>query len=137
MLRSLELSLEKTKATTQIVRRANKVLMKLKKQKHSIFSTKLGEFSQIELHVQNGASSANLPDSASSAGGYTIFLSNNQGNGFCSLLSWTSVKIGKSFGSTLKAEMIGAAISKGTSFSDFYVNDCNINHIPVIRSTGK
>ena len=90
---SLELSVEKNKATVETVRRANKVVRKLKRRQHSIFSPKIGEFNQLELHVYSDASFADLPDGASSVGGYTIFLTNNQGNGSCSLLDWKSVKL--------------------------------------------
>ena len=135
------LSVEKNKATIETIQRANKVVRKLKRQESSIFSRNIGEVSTFELHIYSDASLANLPDGASSAGGYIIFLTSNQDNGLCCLMEWKSVKLQRVVGSTLEAECIplrvaiGAAIYMGHLFSDFYSNDFITNHIPVISFT--
>jgi len=112
---SLELRVEKNKATIETVRKANKVERKLKRQQRRIFSTKIGKFNTFELHVYSDASFANLLVGASSAGGYIIFLTSNQDNGLCCLLEWKSVKLQRVLGSTLEAESISLREAKGAA----------------------
>ena len=56
------------------MKRANKVVRKLKHEHHSILYPKLGSAKDFEIYVYADASYANLPDQVSSAGGHLIVL---------------------------------------------------------------
>ena len=84
--------------------RANKCVKKVKMEECCIRFPYLGDVNNLNLITFSDASHANLSDGYSSAGGYIIFLANDQGKS-CPL-SWGSKKIRRVVHSTLAAETL-------------------------------
>ena len=133
---ALELSIAKNHATMENVKRANKVVKKLKNSSRSILYKRIGEAKNFELTVYSDASFANLSDGVSSGAGYVVFLTSSCDSS-CALLDWSSVKIQRKVESTLEAEAIAlrhaidAAVYMGHLVSEFYYDNHKTNHIPI------
>ena len=137
---ALELSMERNRGTIDTLKRANKVIRKLKHEHHSILYQKLGRAKDYEIYVYADASYANLPDKASSAGGHTIFLKCKD-SVKCSIIDWASSKLKRVVDNTLAAETISmklaieSAIYIGHMINEFYHNCFQSNPIPVFSFT--
>ena len=137
---ALELSMERNKGTLETLKRANKVVRKLKHQHHSVLYPKLGSAKDFEIYIYADASYANLPDQVSSAGGHLIILKCKD-NVKCSVIDWSSSKLKRIVDNTLASETISmklaveSAIYIGHLLNEFY-NDCFQNNpIPVFSFT--
>ena len=103
----LELSCKVNKPTIGDVIDANKCLKKAGIFESCMYFPKLNNLNNCKLLVYSDASHGNLPNGVSSAGGFIIFLGDNEGN-VCPLY-WESKKIRRVVKSTLAAETLAAA----------------------------
>ena len=103
----LELSCKVNKPTIGDIIDANKCLKKAGIFENCMYFPKLNDFSNCKLLVYSDASYGNLPNGVSSAGGFIIFLADNDGN-VCPLY-WESKKIRRVVKSTLAAETLAAS----------------------------
>ena len=128
----MELSIEKNNATVSTLKRAKKVIKKVKDTSSEILFQPIGQV--VGLKVYTDASFCNLPDGKSSAGGYVIILQGSEGE---RILDWSSTKIQRVVSSTLEAEALAlkeglnAAIYLGSLLSEFYYDDFKINKIKI------
>ena len=97
--------MERNKGTLETLKRANKVVRKLKHQHHSVLYPKLGSAKDFEIYIYADASYANLPDQVSSAGGHLINLKCKD-NVKCSVIDWSSSKLKRIVDNTLASETI-------------------------------
>ena len=129
---SLELSVERNRATIQTLKRANKVARKVFQKKSELFFRSVGH--KYKLIVYSDAGFCNLPDGVSSTEGYIILLSGE--NGSC-LLDWASLKIKRKVSSTIEAEVLALkdalnnAIYIGSLISEFEFGDFSVNRVPI------
>ena len=137
---ALELSMERNKGTIETLKRANKVVRKLKHQHYSLLYQKLGHAKDFEIYVYADASYANLPDQVSSAGGHVIILKCRDSMK-CSVIDWSSSKIKRVIDNTLASETISmklaveSAIYIGHLINEFYNDSFQNNPIPVFSFT--
>ena len=103
----LELSCKVNNPTIGDVIDANKCLKKAGIFENSIYFPKLNDLTNCKLLVYSDASHGNLPNGVSSAGGFIIFIGDNEGN-VCPLY-WESKKIRRVVKSTLAAETLAAS----------------------------
>ena len=94
------------------LKRANKVLLDMKREKIKINFHPI-DLNSAKLIVFSDASYANLPDGASQ-GGHMIFLSDNDGN--CAPISWCSKRIRRIARSTISAETQSAVEALDTAY---------------------
>ena len=99
----LSVGINKQSEVSQIIQ-ANKTVKKIKLDDSKIIYPRLGIYEDLKLIVFTDASHANLPDSASSAGGHVVFLVGLQ-NQFC-MITWSSNKIKRAVKSTTAAESL-------------------------------
>ena len=122
---SLELSVERNKTSIGTLKRANKVVRKIKMRESEIFFPEIGELEKLEVYSDSGF--CNLPDGKSSTQGQVILL---RGHKQCCVLDWSSVKIKRKVSSTLEAEALSFAsdnaIYIGSLLSEFISGDCNV-----------
>ena len=129
---SLELSVERNKASKGTLKRANKVARKIKMRESEIFFPEIGELEKLEVYSDAGF--CNLSDGLSSTQGQVILL---RGHKQCCVLDWSSVKIKRKVSSTLEAEALslkGAldnAIYIGSLLSEFISGDFKENKLKV------
>ena len=129
---SLELSVKRNKASIGTLKRANKVVRKIKMRESEIFFPEIGELEKLEVYSDAGF--CNLPDGMSSTQGQVILL---RGHKQCCVLDWSSVKIKRKVSSTLEAEALllkGAldnAIYIGSLLSEFISGDFKENKLKV------
>ena len=137
---ALELSMERNRGTLETLKRANKVVRKLKHEHHSILYPKLGSAKDFEIYVYADASYANLPDQVSSAGGHLIVLKCKD-NFKCSVIDWSSSKLKRVVDNTLASETISmklaveSAIYIGHLLNEFCNDVFQNNPIPVFSFT--
>ena len=129
---SLELSVERNKATLSTLKRAKKVVKKLKSSPSIIKMKAIGR--NPKLCVYPDAGFCNLPDGVSSTQGFVIIL---EGSDTSTVIDWGSRKIKRKVASTLEAEAlslketINNAIYIGCLLSEFQFNDFTNNQIPI------
>ena len=110
----LELSSALKHPVIDDILRANKCVKKVKMEECCIKFPFLGDINNLNLITFSDASHANLSDGYSSAGGYIIYLANNQGKS-CPL-SWGSKKIRRVVHSTLAAETLALVQAVDVSY---------------------
>lgn len=93
---------------------ANKCRRRASTFESCLFFPKLGDLEKSKLLVYNDASHGNLPDGASSAAGFVIFLVGE--NNKCCPLYWESKKIKIVVKSILAAETLAATEAKDAAF---------------------
>ena len=126
------LSVERNKASIGTLKRANKVVRKIKMRESEIFFPEVGELEKLEVYSDAGF--CNLPDGMSSTQGQVILL---RGHKQCCVLDWSSVKIKRKVSSTLEAEALslkGAldnAIYISSLLSEFISGDFKENKLKV------
>ena len=103
----LELSCKVNNPTIGDIIAANKCLKKACLFESNIYFPKLNDLNNCNLLVYSDASYGNLPNGVNSAGGFIIFLGDNEGN-VCPLY-WESKKIRRVVKSTLAAETLAAS----------------------------
>ena len=129
---ALDLSVERNKATLATLKRAQKVVKKLKSSPSSIKIKDVGH--NIKLQVFPDAGFCNLSDGVSSTQGFVIVIT---GSTDSTLVDWGSRKIKRKVSSTLEAEAlslkesINNAIYVGCLISEFLYNDFTRNLIPI------
>ena len=129
---ALELSVERNKATLGTLKRARKVVRKLKSSPSTIKVNAVGE--DMKLCVYPDAGFCNLPDGVSSTQGFVILL---EGSADSTVIDWGSRKIKRKVSSTLEAESlslketINNAIYIGCLLSEFLFDDFTNNRFPV------
>ena len=99
-----ELSTRVKNATTSDVKRANKVVLKLKSNPLKVVIQNVGDVSRASLYVYSDSSFANLSDNCASQGAFIIFLVGE--NGKSSPLIWTSHKLKRVVKSPKAAETL-------------------------------
>ena len=134
---ALELSVSRNQPKVETMKRANKVVRKLKNNDGTIVFKKIDVFENLQLIVYADASFANLPDGVSSTAAYLVLLkSKNSSN--CCVIDWCSTKIKRIVDNTLEAEAVsmrnalGNATYLGHLITEFYANDCQSNIIPIL-----
>ena len=80
------MSVERNKASIGTLKRANKVVRKIKMRESEIFFPEIGELEKLEVYSDAGF--CNLPDGMSSTEGQVILL---RGHKQCCVLDWSSV----------------------------------------------
>ena len=129
---ALELSIERNNATVSTLKRAKKVVKKVKEISSKVLFQTIGEI--VGLKVYTDASFCNLPDGKSSAGGYVIILQGTEGE---RILDWSSTKIQRVVSSTLEAEALAlkeglnATIYLGSLLSEFFYDDFKTNKLKI------
>ena len=129
---SLDLSVERNKATLATLKRARKVVKKLKSCSSFLNVKPVGQ--NVKLCVFPDAGFCNLSDGVSSTQGFVIIL---EGSKNSTLLDWGSRKIKRKVSSTLEAEAlalkeaINNAIYIGCLMSEFVYDDFTKNKIPI------
>lgn len=129
----IELSMICNDPLVQHIVNVNKVIKKLKLTMCQLMFPKL--VGNLKIVVYSDASHANLPDKASSAGAYVIFLVDDEEK--CCILSWSANKIKRVVRSTTAAEAL--ALNQG--LEDALYLECilsevlNIEAIPIYAFT--
>ena len=127
---SLELSVERNKASIGTLKRANKVVRKIKIRESEIFFPEIGELEKQEVYSDAGF--CNLPDGMSSTQGEVILL---RGHKQCCVVDWSSVKIKRKVSSTLEAEALSLKVALdnsiyiGSLLSEFISGDFKENKL--------
>ena len=98
---ALELSIERNNASVSTMKRAKKIVKKVKEASSKILFQPIGDI--LGLKVYTDASFCNLPDGKSSTCGYVIILQGTRGE---RILDWASTKIQRVVSSTLEAEAL-------------------------------
>ena len=99
----MELSMKFNSATVDDLRRANKVIGRLKTEEVSILFPRLSG-KEVSIKTYSDASFANLIDGVSSGRGHVVFLVDESDR--CSPLHWTTNKVKRVVHSTLAAEAL-------------------------------
>ena len=126
------MSIERNSATIATLKRAKKVIKKLKQRESQITFRPIGNI--IKIQVFADASHANLPDGMSSTCGYFIILEGEKGR---RIIDWNSTKIQRKVSSTLEAEALSLkealsnAIYLGSFLTELMFGDFNINKFPI------
>ena len=115
----MELRVEQNKASIGTLKRANKVVRKIKMRESEIFFPQIGELGKLD--VNSDASFCNLPDGISSIKGKVILL---RGHKHYCVLDWSSVKIKRKVSSTLEAEVL---LLKGALENAIYIDSLGEN----------
>ena len=129
---ALELSIERNNATVTTLKRANKVIKKLKEGESKMVIEPIGQI--VSLDVYADASFCNLPDGKSSTCGFVIFL---HGTKSSRIIDWNSTKIQRVVSSTLEAEALSMkealnnAVYLGSFLSELLYDDFKTNMIPI------
>ena len=129
---ALELSIERNNATVTTLKRANKVIKKLKEGESKMVIEPIGQI--VSLDVYADASFCNLPDGKSSTCGFAIFL---HGTKSSRIIDWNSTKIQRVVSSTLEAEALSMkealnnAVYLGSFLSELLYDDFKTNMIPI------
>ena len=128
----MDLSVDRNKATLATLKRARKVVKKLKSCSSFLNVKPVGQ--NVKLCVFPDAGFCNLSDGVSSTQGFVIIL---EGSKNSTLLDWGSRKIKRKVSSTLEAEAlalkeaINNAIYIGCLMSEFVYDDFTKNKIPI------
>ena len=128
----MELSVERNKASIGTLKRADKVVRKIKMRESAIFFPETGKPEKLEVYSDAGF--CNLPDGISSTQGQVILL---RGHKQCCVLDWSSAKIKRKASSLLQAEAISLkgvldnAIYIGSLLSEFISGDFKENKLKV------
>jgi len=129
---ALDLSVGRNKATLSTLKRARKVVNKLKSSSSTIKMKAIGQ--NPKLCVYPDAGFCNLSDGVSSTQGFVILL---EGSLNSTVIDWGSRKIKRKVSSTIEAETLSLkettnnAIYIGCLLSEFLFNDFTNNRIPV------
>ena len=132
-----QLSANVKRATTDHVKRANKVVRKVKSEPLAVRIPDVGPISESSLYVYSDSSFANLDEDCGSQGGFIIFLVGQNGN--AAPLIWTSHKLKRVVKSPKAAETL--ALQDGAEYAIFLKSILaemyNLDHekIPVICIT--
>ena len=129
---ALELSIERNNASVATLKRANKVIKKVKQNESRMLIEPIGQI--VSLVVYADASFCNLPDGKSSTSGSVILLKGSLGS---RIIDWNSLKIKRKVSSTLEAESLSLkealnnAIYLGSFISELLFDDFRWNKIPI------
>ena len=129
---ALELSIERNNASVATLKRANKVIKKVKEGESRMSIQAIGQI--LSLDVYADASFCNLPDGKSSTSGSVILLRGSKGS---RVIDWNSTKIKRKVSSTLEAESLSLkealnnAIYLGSFISELLFDDFRLNKIPI------
>ena len=110
-----DLSSKVKAATTDDVKRANKVVRKVKSDPMMIRIPNVGSISEASIYTYCDSSFANLTDDCASQGGFIIFLVGRNGN--AAPLIWTSHKLKRVVRSSKAAETL--ALQDAADYSVF------------------
>ena len=129
---TLDLSVERNKATGETLKRAKKALKKLQAKDSAITFKRVGE--NIKIVVYSDAAHCNLSDGASSTQGHVVLI---EGDIDTCVVDWGSTKIKRKVSSTLEAEMLALKESLNTGIyigclmSEFLFNNFKENQLEI------
>ena len=129
---ALELSIERNNASVGTMKRAKKIVKKIKERSSKILFQPIGEI--VGLNVFTDASFCNLPDGKSSTCGIVVAIKGKSGE---RVLDWSSTKIQRVVSSTLEAEALALkeglnnAIYLGCLLTELLYDDFKTNKIPI------